>query len=241
MPDQIKRMDVLHEAAFSEPSFVLLREFPPVIKKFYEVLSTRFSVSPAYTTINSTNTVADLTIRIGLFNNSAAIELRPDRMAVSLPNITSRDELIVVKDTLSLAHNALKGALPETTLSTSKFTLNTWISLEGGAIAAEDILTRCASPSHPLDASKWGATSSRNSLRLTSRNDAEGWDITIYGDPSLVQGSHLFLSLDLTVSRANAHSINEQVAVAETKLPQIFEAIGLNLPKQPPTTGQPNA
>jgi len=133
MPDQIKRMDVLHEAAFSEPSFVLLREFPPVIKKFYEVLSTRFSVSPAYTTINSTNTVADLTIRIGLFNNSAAIELRPDRMAVSLPNITSRDELIVVKDTLSLAHNALKGALPETTLSTSKLTLNTWISLEGGA------------------------------------------------------------------------------------------------------------
>ena len=232
MSDKITRLDVLHEAAFSQPAFELVREAPSILKRFYEALGTRFRVDTAYTTVNSTNTLHDLIIRIGLFNNVAAVELTPDRMTINFPNITNRNDVVLVKETLSLAHDGLAAALPNTTLSTSKFTLNMWVAMEGGAAATEAILSKHAIPTKPLDVSKWGATSSRHGLRLTTSNDAEGWSLTIYGEPSLVPGSHLFLSFDFAVQKASSKTIAEQLVLAEQKLPQIFEALGLNFPAE---------
>ncbi len=230
MPDSVQRLDISHEALFSQPAFGLMREFPPVIKKFYEALNTRFSVNTAHTTINSTNTFGELSIRIGLFNNVAAIELRPDKMAVTLPNLNNAESIAIAKDTISLAHNALAGSLPEVKLNASNFTLNAWITMEGGAAAAERLLVKRSSPAEPIDTSKWGASASRYGMRVLTRNDAEGWTISIFGDPSLVPGAHLFLAIELGISRSGLRPISEQISFAETKLPQVFEALGLNFP-----------
>lgn len=228
MPDSVQRLDISHEALFSQPAFGLMREFPPVLKKFYETLNTRFSVNTAHTTINSTSTFGELSIRIGLFNNVAGIELRPDKMAIALPNLNNAESIVIAKDTISLAHGALAAALPDVTLAASNFTLNAWITMEGGAAAAERLLDKRASPADPIDTSSWGASASRYGLRVLSRNDAEGWTISIFGDPSLVSGAHLFLAIELGISRTGLRPIGEQISFAETKLPQIFKALGLN-------------
>ena len=76
MPDTVQRLDIVHEATFGQPAFALLREFPSVIKAFYEVLSTRFPLNAEHISITPTSTVSELLIRIGLFNNVASVELK---------------------------------------------------------------------------------------------------------------------------------------------------------------------
>jgi hypothetical protein len=229
MPDFIKRLDILHEATFAQPAFELIREFGPVIKTFYKFLGERTSVSPAFTTINSTNNFGELVIRIGLFNNLASVELKAEKLSISLPNLTSVDDIQVGKDTLLLSHQALAAALPHISLNASNFTLSNWITLEGGMSAAETILSKCSTPAQPVEASAWGATTSRNGLRLITRNDSEGWSATIFGDPSLAPGSQLFLSVDFSFVRNGIKPINEQLQVGEEKLRQLLKALGVKL------------
>jgi hypothetical protein len=231
MPDMIHRLDISHEAMFAQPAFALMREFPAILKTFYETFSGRFSVNPAFTTVNSTNTFGELSIRIGLFNNAASVELRPDKMVAKLPNLTTREAIAIAKDTVSLSHEALSKALPDVGLNASNFGLNIWVAMEGGAVAAERLLSKY-SPGSPIDVSKWGASTSRYGLRLVSRNDTEGWAATIFGDPSLLPESHLFLSVDIAVSRVGLRPIKDQIGLAEVKLPQIFEALGLHFPNE---------
>ncbi len=232
MADSVQRLDVFHEALFSKPEFRLMREFAPITKIFYETLAARFSLSTAHTTVNSTNTFGDLSIRIGMFNNAASVELMPDKMSARLPNITNAEGIIISKDTIALSHTALATAMPETTLRASNFTLSIWIAMEGGAVAADELLLKYTTPASPLDASKWGASASRHGMRFLTRNDAEGWAITLFGDPSLVPGSHLFLSIDISFSRSGLLPIGEQIAFAELRLPQIFGTLGVKFPDE---------
>lgn len=230
MPDVIHRLDIVHEAVFSQPAFGLLREFPTALRVFHETLSKQFTVNPEHISITSTNILSDLLIRIGLFNNTVSVELKADRMIVRLPNLNNVESLEIAKDTLALCYQALNVSFPDITLRNTAFVLSIWMTMEGGAEAAERLLVRNASPTHPLDAKLWGATTSRYGLRNISRNDSEGWTLTIFGEPSLVPAAHLFLSIDFTFTRNGMKSIQEQVAFGETRLPQVLTALGLNIP-----------
>jgi hypothetical protein len=136
----------------------------------------------------------------------------------------------VAKNALVLCHTALPNALPNARIVSSNYVLNTWIALEGGAGAAEAILSRYSRPAEPIDASAWGALICRNGLRLLSRNDAEGWALTVFGDPSLVQGTHLFLSIDFNFVRESLTQIEQQIENIENKLRVMLKTLGINLP-----------
>ena len=185
MPDTIHQLDIIHEATFAEPAFGLPREFPPVIKVFYDTSRSRVQLNTEHTTVASTNTLSDFVIRIGMFNNVAAVELRVDKMLVRLPTINNQESIAIAKDTIAQSRIALANALPEVVLNSSNFVANAWIALEGGTTAAERLLSRCANPATPLDFATWGADTARHGLRLVSRNDLHGWTATIFADPSL--------------------------------------------------------
>jgi hypothetical protein len=232
MPDTVQRLDIVHEASFAQPAFALLREFPPVMKAFYEVLSSRFSLNTEHISVTPTNVMAELLIRIGLFNNVASVELKPDKMSVRLPNIINPESVAIAKDAITLAHTALEKGLPGLSLSGTSFSVNAWIALEGGAEAADRLFESHARPTKSIDSTLWGAESSRYGIRNYSRSESENWSLTIFGEPSLVPGAHLFLSIDLNILRQGLRPIGEQTALAETKLRQIFSAFGLKFPDE---------
>jgi hypothetical protein len=45
MADIAQRLDIIHESHFATPAFELLREFPPILKTFYEILGARFDLA----------------------------------------------------------------------------------------------------------------------------------------------------------------------------------------------------
>ncbi len=232
MPDIINRLDIVHEARFAKPAFELVRDFPQVLKGFYDALSSRHSLNSEHISVSSANVLSDLVIRIGMFNNVAAVELRADRMVVRLPTLNNVESVEIGKSVLTLSYEALEKTLPQITLRETSTIANIWLALEGGDQAAEQLLLRNAEPAAPPDPSKWGAEALRYTLRCLSRNETEGWTASIYAEPSLVQNAHLFLMIDFAFQRTGLRSISDQIAFIEIKLRAIARALGVSVPEE---------
>ncbi|SRR6266540_6825600 len=151
MEATVQRLDVAHELSFAQPAFALVRNTSDIIEIFYKTIAPRYPIAVEHIAVSATNTLSELLIRIGLFGNRAALELRAERMSLNFPQIVGEDSLRIVKDTVALAYDALHTAIPDVRSANASFAIHAWLALDRGAEAAQEVLRDHANPRALID------------------------------------------------------------------------------------------
>jgi hypothetical protein len=230
MEATIHRLDVLHELSFVQPAFVLARNASEIVQIFHETIAPRYPIPPEHMAVNAASILSDLFIRIGLFGNLAALELRVDKMTLRFPQSHGPESIKIVKDTVLLAYDALRKAVPDVRFARALFSLGAWLVLDGGTEAAQKLLREHAMPSSLIDPIQLGGQTASYTLRANVPNPSEKWDVQIAAEPSAIPQANLFVQINLTFQDGTSyHGIDAQISLTEHLVPKIFASLGIDL------------
>jgi hypothetical protein len=234
MEATVQRLDVSHELSFRQPAFSLARDTSDIIRVFYETIAPRYQIKAEHIAVSASNILSDLLIRIGLFANAAALELRAERMILRFSQVVGQESLAIVKDTVILAHDALHKAVPGVRSANASFQINAWLVLDGASGAAQELLRDHATPRTPIDPKRLGAQDVTYTVRTNLQNLTEKWDVQIVAEPSAVPQAHLFIMTNLSFRAGTKFdTIDQQIAFAEQLAPKIFGSLGIKLKTSP--------
>jgi hypothetical protein len=232
MADTAQRLDILYEAHFSSLAFDVLTDGRRVFEVFYSFLMPRFQVTADAITVSSSAVLSEVVLRIGLFGNRAAIEMRPDRMTIRLPNIGDAGSLDIARELIALCDKARTQSLPAQHVQRVVFVVQLWIQLEGGAARRDQILTSNSLPGSPIKPAQLGAERVVYSPRFAIVNGSDKWGMKVIVEPSLISGAELFIGVDGTVEAKPMWEIGDQMSFADTKIRQLLIALGVNPPAE---------
>jgi hypothetical protein len=234
MEATVQQLDVSHELSFGQPAFALARDTSEIIRVFYETIAPRYQIKAEHIAVSASTTLSDLLIRISLFANAAALELRADRMMLSFSRVVGQESLAIVKDMVILAHDALHKALPSVRSANSSFLINAWLVLDGTSGAAQGLLRDHATPRAPIDPKRLGAQDVTYTVRTNLQNPTEKWDVQIVAEPSALPQAHLFIATNLFFRTGTKFdTIDQQISFAEQLVPKIFGLLGIELKTSP--------
>jgi len=223
------RFDIVQELAFARPVFGFIEHASQVLKIFYETIAPRFPIATEHVAVAPSNVLSEVQIRIGLFNNLAQLELRSERMTLRFPNIVQAD-VALVKDASLLAYDALKKAQPELVCATSKFNLFFWLRVEGGVDGVKFLSKNRATPSEPIQAQTFGATTASHYVKVSLQNEADKWDMSVNTEPSIVPGTDLFVVLTMSFHPGTPYDeLHKQIEFVENIIPKLWPSLGLEL------------
>src|SRR5262249_53490218 len=171
---------------------------------------------------------------IGLFGNAAALELRTERMILRFSQVVGQEALMIVKDTVILAHDALHKALRGVRSANASFVVNAWLALDGASGAAQELLRDHANPRFPIDPKQLGAQGVTYTVRTNLQNESEKWDVQIAAEPSAIPQAHLFVLTNLSFRPGTKFdTIDQQILFAEQLVPKVFSSLGIKLKTSP--------
>jgi hypothetical protein len=230
MESTVQRLDVSHELSFERPAFALARDTSEIIRVFYETIAPRYPITTEHIVVSASNTLSDLLIRISLFANAAALELRAERMTLRFSQVVGQQSLAIVKDTVILAHDALHKAVPNVRSANASFLIHAWLALDGASGAAQELLRDHATPRSPIDPKQLGAEDVTYTVRTNLQNPTEKWDAQIVAEPSAIPQAHLFIATNLSFRAGTKFdAIDQQIAFAEQLQSKIFCSLGIEL------------
>jgi hypothetical protein len=234
MEATVQRLDISHELSFAQPAFPLAGNTSDIIQIFYETIAPRYPIAAEHIAVSASSTLSQLLIRIGLFANAAALELRAERMILRFSQVVGHESLAIVKDTVILAHDALRKAVPGVRGANASFLVNAWLVLDGGSGAAQELLRDHANPRSPIDPKLLGAQGVAYTVRANLQNPSEKWDVQIVAEPSAIPQAHLFVMTNLSFrAGATFNTIDQQISFAEQLVPKIFDSLGIKLKTSP--------
>jgi hypothetical protein len=234
MEAAVQRLDISHELSFAQPAFALARNTPDIIQTFYETIAPRYPIAVEHIAVSAANTLSELLVRIGLFGNAAALELRAEKMILRFSQVVGQQSLAIVKDTVILAYDALHKALPGVRSANASFVRNAWLALDGASGAAQGLLRDHANPRSPIDPKQLGAQSVIYTVRTNLQNPSEKWDVQIVAEPSAIPQAHLFISTNLSFRAGTKFdTIDQQILFEEQLVPKIFGSLSIKLKTSP--------
>jgi hypothetical protein len=200
------------------------------MQNFYTTLAPRYPFPTEHMAVNAASILSEWFIRIGLFGNLASLELRIDKMIFRFPQSGGSETLKIVKDTVVLAYDALRKAVPEVRFAQASFSLSAWLTLDGGTEAAQELLVKRAIPHSPIDPQQLGAQTVSYAPRVNVSNEPEKWNVQIVAEPSAIPLAHLFVGINLFLRDGTPyHSIDEQISFTEQLVPKVFASLGIDL------------
>jgi hypothetical protein len=230
MEATVERLDVLHELSFGQPAFALARDTSDIVRIFYETIAPRYPINVEHIAVSASNTLSDLLIRIGLFANTAALELRAQRMSLRFSQVVGQQSLAIVKDTVVLAYDALHKAVPNVRSANTSFLVHAWLALDGASGGAQELLRDHATPRSPIDPNRLGAQDVTYALRTNLQNPTEQWDAQIVAEASAIPQAHLFIGTNLSFRAGTKFdTIDQQISFAEQLTLKIFASLGIKL------------
>jgi len=230
MEATVQRLDVSHELFFAQPAFALARNTPDIIQIFYKTIAPRYPIAVEHIAVSAANVLSELLIRIGLFGNAAALELRAEKMTLKFPQVVGEKSLKVVKDTVALAYDALHAAVPDVRTADASFAIHAWLALDRAIAGAQELLRDHANPRSPIEPKQLGAQIINYSIRTNVQNPSEKWDVQIVAEPSAIPQAHLFILSNLSFRAGTTYdSIDQQISFTEQLVPKIFGSLGIEL------------
>lgn len=224
------RIDVLHECSFEQPWFGLVQGLPDTLRVFYERISPRYKIAPDQISVASANVLSDVSVKFDLFQGAASIELKSDRFIFVATRLYDKESLSIIKDVIALTYEAIEHCLPGMQAKSSRVLVHSWLEVEDGQDVAMTILERSAAPKFPLNVQQLpGDPKPVHRLKTELASDVEDWALSIQGEPSALQGAHLFLALDYHFGQSTKYgTLEEKVAMVEDTSVEVLNALGLS-------------
>jgi hypothetical protein len=228
----LHRLDASHTATFAPALLALVGNIPEITKHLYQSFADRY---PAIATTDSfrglpSNTLAEVGVRVTLAGK-VEFDITVDRIAARGVNLNRREDIAFAQDCLLIAHHAARKLGGDTANGTSNFRISSWLKLEGGAAAANELLSKSGAPAKRGDPSAFGAETLIYAPRIYLENKEEGWRLLLTAEPSAIADADLFLLRDFTFnSGGKMNSMEEQLAFTHKTSDPIFHWFGLTPP-----------
>jgi hypothetical protein len=230
MRSHLVRFDLNYEANLATPAFVLANNTGEAIRAIYEQISPRFPIQPEHISVNASNVLSEVWVRIGLFNNSAQLDLRANKWTFLAPAINSLDALSVIKDVLQLAEFGIQRSTGGMSKKECKVSFYIWLSVEGGKMAAQRLMDSQATSFDKSKLAKLSPSRIEHIPRFRLVDEGADLNISVLQEISVAPTSDIFFNFDCSFgTRSTARSPSEQIDVVVPRIFQIFDMIGIQV------------
>jgi hypothetical protein len=221
-------VDITYDAFFAAPLLDLPRISLDVLKRFHEIISPRYTVPLSGLQSTGGNSLADVRLRVELFDGKGIFELTPQKLAVNFANIISSEDIEIIKDCLTLALDAVKSSIPDADISGEIIRSNCVLQISDGEFVASGHFDKFFHLRGIFNPELYGATDVRNGLRTQFANSEELWRMFFDVSPNSSVNSSIDFSLMATYERGSKYSsVYEKSRHMETVTDAYLGQIGL--------------
>ncbi len=188
------RLDAHYEVLFSHPAFGQMGSFAQIIEPIYNAISPEVSIPSDAIKLESGNTIANTGVTLTLFSGCYVFRTRLDGYDAYFTEIQSQKDIEQAKRYTKLFENAIRGFFTDSVSSYSKLVTSSWLTIDGGFVAADSLVRGLTSLPDACDPFQIGAknTSSTN-VEFECFNNEQHWKYVITVARSALPEADLFL------------------------------------------------
>jgi hypothetical protein len=230
----LSRIDAIYSAPFASPALELVGDIPSLIKAVYQAFADRYPGVPvsAFKALNS-NTLSEVGLLISLLEGRLEITLRVDQFSVQATNLRTPEETRLTQDCVLLMQNFINKSMSPKEGAVN-LRIASWLRVDGGKDVLVKKLNQIAKPQRTtFDKARIGAETMEHSTKVSFRNEAAGWQLTVLAEPAALPDADLYLYRDyLFVPGGELDTSEKKLGFLETSSNAISEWLGIGSLKQ---------
>lgn len=188
-------VDITYDAYFLSPVLDLPAKSNEILKRFHEIISPRYFLPLSALQSFGGNSFSDVMLKVILFDGKGIFELTPERLHVKFTGASTKDDIAVVKDCLTLAIETVKGSFPEAVVSRELVGANSNLIVSDEGFCASKHFEQFYSDNSFLYPDTYGASIARSGMRTEFENIKDSWRIYFNLMPALNDESTIVFSL----------------------------------------------
>ena len=228
------RVDAIYSAPFAAPALALVGGTADLIKAAYLLFAGRYPSVPvgAFKALNS-NTLSEVGLVVSLLDARLEITLRVDQFSVQATNLRTPEEARFAQDCVLLMQDFINKSISPIE-GTVNLRIASWLGVDGGKDKLVKNLNNIAKPQRKIfDKSRIGAETIEHFTKVSFRNAAAGWQLTILAEPAALPGADLYLYRDYQFLPGGELDTSEKrLGFLETSSIAIYEWLGIGTLKQ---------
>ena len=158
-------INATYEVTFSSRLFGIVTRRAELLQELEQKISPRFTVNSNDLRGYGGASLADMKVRVILFNGAGQIDITADTLTATFARAVSRDDLVTIKDCISLALDALSAWAPTCSVSSEVLKLTLTSELTDGQTTAE-LIASVVKVSHNFDPKEYGCASAHRGFRM---------------------------------------------------------------------------
>ena len=230
----LSRVDAIYSAPFVSPALELVGEIPRLIRAVYQTFADRYPGLPvsAFKALNS-NTLSEVGLSISLLEGRLEIILKVDQFSVQATNLRRPEEVRFAQDCVLLMQNFINKSMSPKEGAVN-LRIASWLRVHGGKDELVKKLNRIAKPQRTtFDKARIGAETMEHFTKVSFRNEAAGWQLTVLAEPAALPDADLYLYRDYQFMPGGELDTGEKkLGFLETSSIAISEWLGIGTLKQ---------
>ena len=195
MKATVVRLDAYYEVTFARPAFNRVGSFAQIIEPIHDALSAETLIPADAIKFENGNTFASATVLVTLFSGNGIFEARLDGYKTHFLDLRSLEEVDRAKRCAMRFEEASSEFLSDGTPGNWRLVLPSWLTVDGGTEAAEELIRSLTSLPENDDPFKIGATKTLSHVKFEFLNTERSWAVGLTVDKSALPEAHLFLEI----------------------------------------------
>lgn len=189
------RFDAYYEVAFNRPAFNHIASFSQIIEPIYDAFSPEVRIPSDAIKLENGDTIATAGVTLTLFSGFSLFEARLDGYKARFLDLRSPEAIDQAKRHAKLFESAVHGFLTDGIPAHWRLITPSWLMVDGGMDAAEDLIRGLTSLPESHDPFEIGSTKVSSQVRFDCSNTEDLWTVRVTVDKSAIPDTHLFLEL----------------------------------------------
>ncbi len=195
MKARTARFDAHYEVAFHRPAFSRIASFSQIIEPIYDAFSSEVPIPPDAIKLENGDTIATAGVTLTLFSGFGLFEARLDGYKARFLDLRSPGAIDQAKRYAKLFESAVCGFLTDGIPAHWRLIIPSWLTVDGGMDAAEDLIRRLTWLPESHDPFEIGSTEVSSQVRFDCFNTEDLWTVRVTVDKSAMPDTHLFLEI----------------------------------------------
>ena len=230
---EIRRADISFQKTFRTLAFDVVGPTGiEILRALFNQITPRYFIRTEDMFAHGGTSLSEVRVRLLLFNGSGEIQVTPERLHLKFNNVRVPEDIAIARDVVSLAEEALRSCLPNTTFREDVIQLTAHIAVvdkdSKGAAHILDSFSAGSLATSKLTAASFGATNVHFGLKSEIENLDQKWAINFDLTRSLLGPEALFLTGMATYTEGGTiASIDQKFAHAEKTVNTFLANLGL--------------
>ena len=189
------RSDAYYEVVFSRPAFSGIGSFALILEPIHDALTEEIIIPSDAITIDAGNSISNSVVTVRLLSGNVIFEARLDGYKAHFLRLINSQDFDFALRCTRLFENAIRGFLSDGKPAIYRLITSSWLSLEGGVKAAEELVGGLTVISDNPDPFQISSTKTTSRLKFDCLNTDELWSIALTLEKSAIADADLFFEI----------------------------------------------